>query len=319
MARAIELIERDIAVLQEAIQAIASELHNAYTSYLTILGQALRKQLILASYHLCTQGYPEKFLSLSLNQRQQLQQAIRNLGEQTSELLLTFIQGESDEEDEEDGEDEGDEEDETEEVDEIDEADVDEIGASSRVEEEVDELGEADKIVAYFLAESSALPLINVPLKNFTPDSSNPMELAKWQQNLENLVQQALKNVSHDANLLLQKAHVLPKKLPKPILEAAAAVSEASAEVMPGPPNLLNLVVEIENEQNAEESGLTRIMAINLRLGEIEFADTKLASSRRQIRNILVQLNKLGREYRKKQRERSVAEAESAWRASWFE
>ncbi|WP_414546279.1 hypothetical protein [Nostoc sp. CCY0012] len=330
MARAIELIERDIAVLQEAIRAIASELHNAYTSYLTILGQALRKQLILASYHLCTQGYPEKFLSLSLNQRQQLQQAIRNLGGQTSELLLTFIQGESDEEDEEDGEneeevlDEGDEED----VDEIgiyssvgddeDEEDVNEndIGASSRGE---DELGEADKIVAYFLAESSALPVINVPLKNFTPDASNPMELAKWQQNLENLVQQALKNVSHDANLLLQKAHVLPKKLPKPILEAAAAVSEASAEVMPGPPNLLNLVVEIENEQNAEESGLTRIMAINLRLGEIEFADTKLASSRRQIRNILVQLNKLGREYRKKQRERSVAEAEAAWRASWFE
>ncbi|WP_414564852.1 MULTISPECIES: hypothetical protein [unclassified Anabaena] len=332
MARAIELIERDIAVLQEAIRAIASELHNAYTSYLTILGQALRKQLILASYHLCTQGYPEKFLSLSLNQRQQLQQAIRNLGGQTSELLLTFIQGESDEEDEEDGEneeevvDEGDEED----VDEIgiypsvgddedeDEEDVteNEIEASSRGE---DELGEADKIVAYFLAESSALPVINVPLRNFTPDASNPMELAKWQQNLENLVQQALKNVSHDANLLLQKANVLPKKLPKPILEAAAAVSEASAEVMPGPPNLLNLVVEIENEQNAEESGLTRIMAINLRLGEIEFADTKLASSRRQIRNILVQLNKLGREYRKKQRERSVAEAESAWRASWFE
>lgn len=335
MARAIELIERDIAVLQEAIQAIATELRNAYTNYLTILGQALQKQLILASYHLCTQGYPEKFLSLSLNQRQQLQQALRKLGQQRSELLLTYVQAQEDEEDEEDEEVE---------VDleaiaaslrvEEDKEDVDASAASLRVENEGDE-GDVDtsatsqkvevqgideeKMVAYILSKTSALPLITLPRKNFTPDSSNPVELVKWQQNLELLVQHALKTVSHEANALLQKANILPKKLPEPILEAAAAVSEASAEVMPGPPNLLNLVVEIENEQNAEESGLTQIMAINLRLGEIEFADTKLTSSRRQIRNILVQLNKLGKDYRKKQRERSVAEAESAWRASWYE
>ncbi len=88
---------------------------------------------------------------------------------------------------------------------------------------------------------------------------------------------------------------------------------------MPGPPNLLNLVIEIENEQQSEDSGLTQIMAINLRLGEIEFADVTLSSERRQIRSILVQLNKLGREYQKKHRERAIAEAEAAWRASWFE
>ncbi|MHC5831391.1 MAG: hypothetical protein ACYT04_89355, partial [Nostoc sp.] len=66
-------------------------------------------------------------------------------------------------------------------------------------------------------------------------------------------------------------------------------------------------------------SGLTQIMAINLRLGEIEFADVTLSSERRQIRSILVQLNKLGREYQKTHRERAIAEAEAAWRASWFE
>ena len=88
---------------------------------------------------------------------------------------------------------------------------------------------------------------------------------------------------------------------------------------MPGPPNLLNLVIEIENEQDAENSGLTQIMTINLRLGEMEFADSALSSGRKQIRNILVKLNKLGREYQKKQRERAVAEAEAVWRASWYE
>ena len=260
MARAIELIERDIAVLQEAIQAIAAELHSAYASYLTTLGQALRKQLILAIYHLCTQGYPQNFLSLSLNQRQQLQQAIRKLGQKAAEQLLTYIRSEEAEENGAEGE--------------------------------------------------------NNPK---SADPSNPIELAKWQQSLEEEIQQALKKVSHDANLVLRKTGVLPQKLPEPILEAAAAASEASSEVMPGPPNLLNLVIEIENEQDAEDSSLTQIITINLRLGEIEFADTTLSSSRRQIRNILFQLNKLGREYQKKQRERSIADAEAAWRSSWFE
>lgn len=143
------------------------------------------------------------------------------------------------------------------------------------------------------------------------------MQLLVWQQSLEKLTQHTLKKVSHDANAALQKVNILPKKIPEPILEVAAAASEASAEVMPGPPNLLNVVIEIPNEQDAEESSLTKVMAINLRLGEIEFADAKLSSARRQIRNTLIQLKKLGQDYQKKQRERSIAEAEAAWRAIW--
>ncbi|MEH2391000.1 MAG: hypothetical protein V7K21_04770 [Nostoc sp.] len=279
MARAIERIERDIAALKEAIRAIAVELQSAYANYLNTLGLAVRKQLILASYHLCTQGYPENFLHLSLNQRQQLQQAIRKLGQVAFEQLLTCIKSEKvgeDGRDEGDGQDGG-------------------VTSSSPV----------------ILGISTPEPL--------TLDTSNPIELAKWQHNLEEVTQEILKKLSHDANLLLQKAGVSPKKLPEPILAAAAAASEASAEVMPGPPNLLNLVIEIENEQQSEDSELTQIMAINLRLGEIEFADVTLSSERRQIRSILVQINKLGREYQKKHREKAIAEAEAAWRASWFE
>ncbi|MFN6499433.1 MAG: hypothetical protein RMX65_020905 [Nostoc sp. DedQUE01] len=296
MARAIERIERDIAALKEAIGAIALELQTAYASYLATLGLAVQKQLILATYHLCTQGYPENFLHLSLNQRQKLQQAIRKLGQVAAEQLVTYIKNEEvgeDEGDEGDGEDEGDEE----------------VGE--------DEGDEGDGRVT---SSSSAVFLGVSGLQPFTPDTSSPIELAKWQQNLEEVTQEILKKVSHDANLLLQKAAILPKKLPEPILAAAAAAaSEASAEVMPGPPNLLNLIIEIENEQQSEDSSLTQIMAINLRLGEIEFADPTLSSERRQIRGILVQLNKLEREYQKKLRERAVAEAEAAWRASWFE
>jgi len=286
MARAIERIERDIAALKEAIGAIALQLQTAYASYLASLGVTLQKQLILATYHLCTQGYPENFLNLSLNQRQQLQQAIRKLSQVAAKQLVAYINSEEVGEDEEDEEVGGDEQDE-------------EAGGDEEVGVDEEE---------------------NTSLSPSFPDTSNPIELAKWQQNIEDITQEILKKVSHEANVLLQKAGILPKKLPEPILAAAAAAaSEASAEVMPGPPNLLNLIIEIDNEQQSEDSGLTQIMAINLRLGEIEFADPTLSSERRQIRGILVQLNKLEREYQKKLREKTVAEAEAAWRASWFE
>ena len=309
MARAIELIERDILALEETTRAIAADLQSAYASYLTTLGQALRQQLILATYHLCTQGYAEKFLSLSLNQRQELQQAIRKLGKQASEQLLAYTTNK-----EEDKRDEGDQGDE-------------QINLFPPVPPTTfpsPPTAFPSPPTTFPSPPTSStppsLPTPPTPPISPTPSpSSSPIALAIWQQNQERMTQETLKKVSRKANVLLQKAGILPIKLPEPILEAAAAASEASAEVMPGPPNLLNLVIEIENGSPSEDSSLTQIMTVNLRLGEIEFADATLSSKRKQIRNILVQLNKQGQEYQKKQRERSIAEAEAAWRASWFD
>ncbi|MCX7595493.1 MAG: hypothetical protein N2235_17395 [Fischerella sp.] len=304
MARPIERIERDLAVLEEAIAAIAQELKTAYVSYLTTLGQAVRHQLILAVYHLCTQRYSENFLKLSLSQRQNLQQSIRKLGQQAAEQLLALINNDQQQPSPKQVE-----------SDTVDERGQSLAGISSLMvadveseDEQKKEEGEEDEKNAHF-SPSSSYPVF--------PSSSNPIELAKWQQYIEKSAQDTLRKISRETNLLLQKAKILPKQLPEPILEAPGL--DASAELVPAPPNLLNLVIGIENEQESEESSLTQIMAINLRLVEIEFADTKLSSERKQIRNILAQLNKLGLDYQKKQRERSVAEAEAAWRASWFE
>ena len=278
MARAIERIEKDITVLKEGVSAIAPELYNSYASYLTILRQALHKQLILASYHLCTQGYPENFLKFSLNQRQQLQQNIRRVGLQAGDNLLNYIKTAEGEE-------------------------IEKTETNGEIEE---------------TENQDSKPKSNIQYPK-SLDCSNPIELAKWQQKLEETIQQTLKKVSHNTNVLLQRGGILPKKIPEPILAAAAAASEGSTEVIPGPPNLLNIVIEITNDQDSEDSTLTRVMAINLRLGEIEFADSALLSGRKQIRNILGELQKLGREYEKRHRELKIAEAEAAWRASWFE
>lgn len=92
MARAIERIEKDIIALKEATRAIAQQLNLAYARYIDTLGLALQKQLILASYYLCTQGYPDQFLNLSLTQRQKLQQGIRQLSQQAAQELIGYIQ-----------------------------------------------------------------------------------------------------------------------------------------------------------------------------------------------------------------------------------
>jgi len=82
-----------------------------------------------------------------------------------------------------------------------------------------------------------------------------------------------------------------------------------------GSPNLLNLLIETENSEEPDESSDT-IVAINLRLSEIEFADVKVRAGRNQIEpGNAAEIAGAGV---LKQQERAV-EAEAAWRASWFE
>lgn len=257
----LEQINRDIAALEETVKAIAIEIENAYISYLTALGQGVAKQLMLATYHLCTQGYPKQFISLTMSQRQQLQQDIRKLTQTAAEQLLKHAQAE-------------------------------------------------DSFEFSFLQEEK---------KSF----SDPVELMKWQFQVEDAIASTLKTLSSQTNSLLQSAEILPNNLPlAPLLEAATSASDGAPEVTSGSgssPNLLNLLIETDSDNESQESSVTQIIAIHLRLIEIEFADATVRAKRNQIRNISAKLGKLERDYQKKQRERDVAEAEAAWRASWFE
>lgn len=254
-----EQINRDIAALEATVRAIAMELENAYISYLTVLGQGVAKQLMLASYHVCTQGYPKQFVSLNLSHRQQLQQDIHKLAKLAAAQLLKHTQVEH-------------------------------------------------PLEFSFLIEEETAPI------NF----SNPTMLIKWQRQVEDAIAQTLKTLSSQTNSLLQASEILPNNLPlTPLLEAATSSSEDTPEIMTGMPNLLNLLIETDSE--SQESSVTQIIAIHLRLIDIEFADATIRAKRSQIRSISGTVGKLEREYQKKQRERDVAEAEAAWRASWFE
>ena len=85
MVRAKERIEQDLAGLEEALAALNLEFRSTYEGYLTALGQAVRQQLILACYHLCTQAVPESFLKLSFDARQKMQQSVRRLAAASEE------------------------------------------------------------------------------------------------------------------------------------------------------------------------------------------------------------------------------------------
>lgn len=301
MVRAVEQIEQDLAKLEGVIAQGTTELSNAYSKYLTLLGQTVRQQLIMASYRVCTQGYPGTFIDLSFNQRQQLQSAVRQLGKQVQEQLISPLEWEQDS-----------------------------TSTASENQAEFDE----DESIEF---NQQLLPTIQEQLPELiklseAADALENLEIGntlkrqleqpkQWQERVEEAIKKILQTTSVETNNLLQKAGIIPEKLPSAVLEAAAK-ADSSGEPSSGSPNLLNLLVEVEGDTEKteqEDSTITRIVAVNLRLPEIEFADHSLTACRNQIRQILAKLKTLERKNRKMQRERTVATAEAAWRSSWFE
>lgn len=305
-----ERIEQDLAGLEEALAALNLEFRSTYEGYLAALGQAVRQQLILACYHLCTQAVPESFLKLSFEGRQKMQQSVRLLASVSEEKLRSLVtESEADEEIEEEEEEEEEE----------DEDDFDEE-EDREEEDEADDKEEDEKEKHQVSAINYLFSLANYQL----PSTNSPESLARWQNSIEKSIANILKLLSRDTNRLLKQSGILPSQLPEPVLEAASS-AESSGESVAGPPNLLNLIIETDvspaSRKLAETLGsrALHITAIKLRLSEIEFADAGTSAWRQQIRNLSLKLNSLGRDYQKKQRELAVVEAESAWRSSWFE
>lgn len=166
-------------------------------------------------------------------------------------------------------------------------------------------------------------------------DALTPSRLAQRYMLIERRIRRILQELSKSANSTLQQAKVLPN-LPDAVL-AAAAEAEMPLEKA-GSPNMLNVLIEMgsvqaadeaeaaDDEEDGDEEGsndspraMAHLVALNLRLADIEFADTRLSMHRNQIRQRLAKLKKMASRYQKKRRELSVAEAEAAWRSVWYD
>ena len=88
MVKASGQIKQELASLQQQTQQMAEALDSLYEGYLTALSEAGSRQLVQAAYHLCTRAYPDKFLALSWDQRNQLQKALQAIAAKIYQQLV---------------------------------------------------------------------------------------------------------------------------------------------------------------------------------------------------------------------------------------
>jgi hypothetical protein len=279
MARSIEQVEQDLTQLSTTSSQLGEELTAAYKSYFVSFAPTLKQQSIQSCYHLCTTCYPEAFLKLNYNQRAQLLKTLQRTIRNAIEDLVVHIEPSS-------------------------------------------PTGNSDDEST---GELTAIPVM--PIDWF----ATPQSLSTWQKNLEAELSHSLKEISYKVNMLLQQAHVMPQNIPKLILEASPE-ADRQGESTVNIPNLLSILIEQdltkehqltrsspEIQELDECAQILQIHSLYLRLAEIEFSDVAVLSSRKNLDRLVNKINLLRREYLNKQQELKIAEAESAWRNSWFE
>lgn len=277
-------INQDLVTLEGQVDQLAEQLYDIYTKYIDLLGDSVQRQLVLACYQLCTQTYPEAFLELNFQRRQNLQQTLQQFSQLTKQQFLSFLNN-----------------------------------APTQTESSPQTLTPPENPEAEEKPENSleAEEKQEEEEEN-VPKPSKSTQLGHWYMDLEAKLIVTLQDLSKEVNQMLYAIGILPQQLPAKLLEAAVEAEEAGATVS-GPPNILNILVEIDEEETKPDSTPAQICAIHLRLSEIEFADPSLNAERSQIRNLLAQLSQIHKKYQKKSREKAITEAEMAWRASWFE
>ncbi|MBW4538270.1 MAG: hypothetical protein KME43_03890 [Myxacorys chilensis ATA2-1-KO14] len=307
MVGSLEQITQNLAALDQKVEALREDLRTAYSNYLQTLGKVTRQQFILSCHHICTEGYPQAFLALSVRGRQQLQDALRDLAKQVEHDLIDTLTL-ADEATESHNDDSID--DLSEELDfSLSDDDLELLEAEGEIEElELEDENELEALL-------SKVVLSPAERKPLTPIE----RVGQWQSTLERSITRTLQITSQAANQLLQHHEVLPKQVPPPVLEAAAKAK--GNEPSSGPPNLLNLLVDASADSTKSKkpnpATLVHVIAVNLRLAEIEFNDMSVMSDRNKLRNLKKQYQALAKEYGHKQRDQAIAQARLAWTSTW--
>lgn len=283
MTKSIKQLREQLELLQQKVRDLSGELEQSYGQYFQYLGDSVGKQLVLASYQICTQKYPESFLKLTLNNRHELQQKMKSFKSLFNRELATYILN-------------------------INYYNQEILNKFSQIILKNEPELEVEKLI-----EDHSKITNNEPENNLNPDS-----LIQFHQQIDYGIEQILQNISQMANRYLQQESILPKQLPPKILDMALQAEE-SASMTSSAPNLLSLIIEKEQDREAEERDITSITAICMRLSEIEFADPNLGVHRNQIRSILLKIEQTREKYHHIQKQYAMAEAEAAWRSSWSE
>jgi hypothetical protein len=350
----IEPINQRLAALEQQATDLGEQFFKVYQGYLGAVGQSAQQQLLLAAYHICTEGYPDRFLELPIAERETLQRGLQQLAKTLVEQLQifphpsaeppppdrdlellgerplvmmgpvtgpiplldplasrgdgTWLEDESDDDDDDEDDDDDD--------------DDDDNGDGPDDDDQLPE-GLAEALSTAFAhpggfaasgLESKIRELLSVGMKAGRSASGPVAKLVTWQQRIERDVVAQLRTTSQAANQLMMKAEVVPNQVPAPVLEAASQAEggDPSSKM----PHIMTLVMEAGSKRGGGE--LMRVMAIKLRLGELEFHDPMVMTWRRQLQDLSKQLQALEQSYQKQLRAQSVAQAQAAWRATWL-
>jgi hypothetical protein len=342
MVRSIRQIQQELDTIRETVALSAQELETLYDRYIACLSESAQKQLILAAYQLCTQIYPEAFVAMSLNQRQKFQQVVRQLGKDMKPLLAQKPTAEELTQEQADlsliaemlknlplspSENKG-------------ETTGKKTEKSSNLSMNSDNLIQDDDLdsSAMMIDDDDDIVLDELPefgfeklqslasqelntLKITEIDLANPHHLVLWQKRIETIIKKTLDDTSKKVNKCLQEFSIIPNRLPFKVIELAIQAGESNSgnSKMRKIPNILSLVVESDKGQKNKKLTATQISLLRLRLSEIEFVDARLSSQRNEIRMLLKKVKRLGSLYQEKQQEYKIAEADAAWRSSWYE
>ena len=346
MTKSIKQIKQELDDTKSAVAETAVELQDRYRNYLDQLSQSVKQQLILASYQICTEFYPQPFLNLSLSNKQDLQQTLRRIGIDLQPELLSIIE-------QQELEPEGDElnlmaeliknlpkaktkqkahegiDIETENEEDSPEIDLESLKADLANIEliEIEALDESENEELKQLIKGDSEEKIEA-----TPQASpkekiqldNPKHLLRWYKQIERKIKKNLDQASKKANKQLQDSGVIPDHIPAKIIDVAMQTETGkrgrSNQKLPNAPNILHLTIETETGKKSKiPQNSSQISLLRIRLAEIEFSDPMLNAQRGQIRNLVNKINKLNSKYKANEQQLAVAEAQAAWRSSWYE
>ncbi len=311
MARQIEQIERDLNQLRTASSQLGLELTAAYNSYFVAFAPALKQQSIQACYHLATSCYPEPFLKLTYHQRSQLLKTLQRVIQNTVANLLT----------------------------QLDKSDY-------TGEDDTETTGELTSMAAMPIDWFGAPDSLSTWQKNLEGEIAHTLKEISYKVNL--LLQQAqimppaipkpileanpqvderggnIINVPNLLGVLIEQDGGNERSTLAALLQRRIAINE-NLQADPdlddddSPVDEDSLLEDLDRESDEMMPKILQIYSIYLRLTEIEFTDGTVLSERKNINNLANKIKTLRREYLHKQRELTIAKAESSWRSSWFE
>lgn len=348
MTKSIQQIKQDLDYLESAVASTSVELQDLYRKYLDLLSQSVKQQLILASYRLCTQFYPQSFLSLSLNNKQELQQELRQIGCRIEPVLLDILEQKKLEPEKLElnlmaeliknlpklqRTKENQEDQEKQEIQETQEAQtIHELNTKIDLESVAAELEKVEFIEIDTSLENNSevndseatLPSSKAsePLQEI--NFNNPEHLILWHKQIERTIKKTLDYTSKKINKHLQASGIIPNRIPNKVIDVAMQTDSSRSgrnhRNQHNIANILNLVLETDQEQNSDSyKNKTQVSLLRLRLAELEFSDPMLNAQRSQIRNLMGKISQLNSKYKATQQEAIIAEAQAAWRSSWYE